>query len=258
MEDFFWRASDHFDEMGFDNEAKEDIRGTASRGLRPGVDGIDWLHINNANYLGPNKWFDDGDKRFHPENVVIDSRHANFIAVISKETGEIVWRVGPDFSPGNPEHKLGQIIGQHHAHMIPKGLPGEGNILVFDNGGFGGYGDTKLRTYSRVLEFNPVTMEVVWEYKDRIGLYPLPLSGENHRFFSFFISSAQRLPNGNTLITEGATGRIIEVTKDKEIVWEYISPYIASTTQVLPVPLPVEPPLNAIYRAYRVPEDWLP
>jgi hypothetical protein len=131
-------------------------------------------------------------------------------------------------------------------------------LLVFDNGGFGGYGDTKLRTYSRVLEFNPVTMEVVWEYKDRIGLYPLPLSGENHRFFSFFINSAQRLPNGNTLITEGATGRIIEVTKDKEIVWEYISPYIVSTTQVLPVPLPVELPHNAIYRAYRVPEDWLP
>jgi len=108
------------------------------------------------------------------------SRNANFIAIISRETGEIVWRVGPDYSPGNPEDKLGQIIGQHHAHMIPKGLPGEGNILVLDNGGIGGYGDSKIRAYSRVLEFNPVTMEIVWEYSDRTGL-DIAFSGENHR-----------------------------------------------------------------------------
>ena len=48
---FFWRASDHFDEMGFDDEGKEDIRGTASLGPRPGVDGIDWLHINDRKIL---------------------------------------------------------------------------------------------------------------------------------------------------------------------------------------------------------------
>ena len=71
----------------------------------------------------------------------------------------------------------GQIIGQHHAHMIPKGLPGEGNILIYDNGGWAGYGvpdrmskdGTKvdLRDYSRVVEINPVTLEVVWELKGR-------------------------------------------------------------------------------------------
>ena len=38
------------------------------------------------------------------------------------------------------ERKLGWIIGQHHAHIIPRGLPGEGNLLVFDNGGWAGYG----------------------------------------------------------------------------------------------------------------------
>jgi hypothetical protein len=144
----------------------------------------------------------------------MDSRKANFIAIISRETGEIVWRVGPDYSPGNPEDKLGQIIGMHHAHMIPKGLPGEGNILVLDNGGFAGYGDSKIRAYSRVLEFNPITMEIVWEYSDRTGL-DIPFSGENQRFFTLFNGSAQRLPNGNTLITDGVTGAIIEVTKDK-------------------------------------------
>jgi hypothetical protein len=253
---FFWRATDHFDEMGFDDEAKEDIRRTASRDLSF-AGGVDLLHTNSASYLGPNKWYDGGDERFHPENVIMDSRKANFIAIISRETGEIVWRVGPDYSSGKPEHKLGQIIGQHHAHMIPKGLPGEGNILVLDNGGIGGYGGRKLRAYSRVLEFNPITLDIVWEYSDRTGL-DLLSSGENERFFTPFTGSAQRLPNGNTIIAEGTTGAIIEVTKDKEVVWEYISSYTSSATQVLPVALPVELPINPVYRAYRVPEEWLP
>jgi hypothetical protein len=51
----------------------------------------------------------------------------------------------------------------------------------------------------------------------------MPVHG--NRFYRPFISSAQRLPNGNTLITEGSGGRIFEVTSDHEIVWEYISAY---------------------------------
>jgi hypothetical protein len=45
-------------------------------------------------------------------------------------------------------------------------------------------------------------------------------------FFSFMISGANRLPNGNTLITEGATGRLFEVTPERETVWEYVSPFV--------------------------------
>jgi len=44
-------------------------------------------------------------------------------------------------------------------------------------------------------------------------------------FSSYNISSAERLPNGNTLICEGAPGRIFEVTPDSHIVWEYMNPY---------------------------------
>ncbi|WP_257644745.1 arylsulfotransferase family protein [Providencia stuartii] len=62
------------------------------------------------------------------------------------------------------------------------------------------------------------------------------------------MSSAQRLLNGNTLITEGSNGRLIEVTKENRIVWEYISPYQSSGLEAH----------NKIYRAYRVPYDWLP
>ena len=63
-----------------------------------------------------------------------------------------------------------------------------------------------------------------------------------------FISSAQRLPNGNTLITEGSDGRIFEVTADHELVWEYVSPYWGNGNLNM----------NLVYRAYRAPYDWVP
>jgi hypothetical protein len=150
---------------------------------------------------------------------------------------------------------LGWIIGQHHAHMIPRGLPGEGNMLIFDNGGWAGYGapnpgspmglKNALRDYSRVLEFDPITLEIKWQYTPREAGLVHPV--DNNRFYSPFISSAQRLPNGNTLITEGSGGRLLEVTRDHEIVWEYISPYWGKLFGV-----------NMVYRAYRLPYDWVP
>ena len=125
--------------------------------------------------------------------------------------------------------------------MIPEGLPGEGDILVFDNGGQSGYGGSMsapryTRSYSRVVEFDPVTLEIVWQYGEQ--------SGEEY-FFSQDISSAQRLPNGNTLITEGRNGRIFEVTAEKEIVWEFS---VSSTGKKD----------SSIYRAYRIPPEWVP
>jgi hypothetical protein len=115
--------------------------------------------------LGKNKWYNAGDERFNPENIMICSRHANIIAIICRETGEIVWKIGPDYSQKTEEgKKIGQIVGPHHAHMIPEGLPGAGNILVFDNGGFSGYGilgmPNKFRCYSRVIEINPYTLDI--------------------------------------------------------------------------------------------------
>ena len=68
-----------------------------------------------------------------------------------------------------------------------------------------------------------------------------------YSFYSPLISSAQRLPNGNTLITEGSGGRMIEVTSEHELVWEYISPYYG-----------MDGKSNYVYRAYRVPYEWVP
>lgn len=132
-----WRASDHFEQFGFDEAARNALfRNPCLQGEAGG----DWMHINSMSVLGENKWYDQGDERFHPENIIIDGRNSNILAIISKKTGDIVWKLGPDFNESEATKKLGWIIGQHHLHMIPKGLPGEGDLLVFDNGGEGGYG----------------------------------------------------------------------------------------------------------------------
>jgi outer membrane protein assembly factor BamB len=211
--------------------------------------------MNSISTLGPNRWYDQGDKRFHPDNIIWDGRQTNIIAITDKESGKIVWQIGPDYDRSQALRELGWIIGQHHAHMIPRGLPGEGNILVFDNGGFAGYGspnpgaptghNNALRDYSRIIEFDPITLKVIWQYSyEEAGYLP---KMNNSDFYSPLISSAQRLPNGNTLITEGSSGRIFEVTKPFEIVWEYVSPYYGINNNA-----------NFVYRAYRVPYDWVP
>lgn len=69
------------------------------------------------------------------------------------------------------------------------------------------------------MEVNPETDEIAWEYRDE-----MPCD-----FYSTYISSCQRLPNGNTLIDEGAIGRFFEVNKEKEIVWEYLSPFYSDS-----------------------------
>ena len=236
-----WVASDHIDEFGFSAAARNAIK--AAPGVNAGRGSFDWLHINSATYVGPNHWFDEGDQRFAPSNVIISSRQASFLAIVARD-GKIVWRLGPDFSESKELRAIRQIIGQHHAHIIPKGLPGAGNLLVFDNGGASGYGFTNpnapegsnsfARATSRVLEINPVTLELVWSYA-------------GPRFYGSNISGAQRLPNGDTMITEGPTGRLFEVTKEGKIVWEYIYPVFSGAQST-----------NNVYRGYRLPYDWIP
>ena len=249
-----WVLSDHFDEL----DLREDSKNTLFRNpnVRPARGGIaDWAHTNSMALLGPNRFFDAGDERFHPDNVIICCRDLNTTLIISKATGKVVWKLGPYFDQTPELRALGWIIGQHHAHMIPRGLPGEGNIMIFDNGGWAGYGSPNpasvngekyaTRDYSRVLEIDPVTLKIVWQLtpKEMGRVFPVDYS----RFYSPFVSSAQRLPNGNTLITAGATGSIIEVTAQHEVVWEYITPYWGKIV-----------PINQVYRAYRVPYEWIP
>lgn len=245
---FEWHASDHIDEMGFSAQERRAIW------LNPGGAGLiilclpgDWIHINSASLVGKNKWYDQGDERFNPENIIISTRNTNFMAIISRQTGHIVWRLGPDFSQKTVEgRKLGSMVGFHNVHIIPDGLPGAGDVLVFDNGGAAGYGllgfPGKFRLYSRVLEFNPITLDIIQEYKHPYGSSVLVRTGDLHKFFSATMSSVQRLPNGNTFVTESLTGRVFQITPDNRVVWEITTPLRA----------------NEIDRAYMVPPDWVP
>lgn len=119
-------------------------------------------------------------------------RNMSTVFIVSKDLGKIVWTYQGNYRGG--------LEYGHEVHMIPPGLPGAGNILIFDNGAF--------RGESVVLEVNPSTDTIVWKYEN----------GKD--FFCRVQGAAQRLPNGNTLISDDTTPRVFEVTPDGEIVWQ--------------------------------------
>jgi hypothetical protein len=150
----------------------------------------DYLHANSVEVIEG----EDAERLpFASEGqVLLSFREIGTIAVLDIEKEEIVWAL------------RGPWLGQHDPDILANG-----NMLLFDN--FGHYGTGGL---SRVIEFNPATSEIVWTYA----------GDENHLFESRIRSNQERLPNGNTLITESDGGRLIEVTPDHEIVWEFVNP----------------------------------
>lgn len=133
------------------------------------------------------------------ENILVSLRLLNTIAIIDKNKRKIKWRWG--------HHKLGH---QHNPTMIDNG-----NILIFDNGLHTQISSNGIGSCTRVLEVNPKTNKIEWEYKDR----------NKAKFYTPVCGSAQRLPNDNTLICESTKGRLFEVTPDKEVVWEFFNPF---------------------------------
>ena len=160
---------------------------------------FDWAHNNTCQVIPPNETHEreqaderEGeDPRFAPGNLTVSYRSLDVIGVIERGSGEIVWAWGPD-----------ELDGQHNPHVLANG-----NVLLFDNG--------TRRGYSRVIELDPLTEEIVWEYT----------ATPKESFFSPYISGAQRLPNGNTLIREGMEAHLFEVTPDGEVVWDFVNPF---------------------------------
>jgi len=152
-------------------------------------------------------------------DILTSFHRLNTIAIINKSTGAIKWRWGP-----------GEIAHPHDPSMLDNG-----NILVFDNGW---HRPATIFSYSRVLEVN-LDGQVIWEFKEESPLH----------YYCSFISGCQRLPNGNTLICEGAIGRFIEVTPEKEIVWEYNCPFYT-------IKYPVVGLTNLVFRAHRYAPDY--
>jgi hypothetical protein len=125
--------------------------------------------------------------------VLLSFRELGAIGVLDPESAALVWLT------------RGPWLGQHDPDILPNG-----NILLFDN-----YGHfEKPEGRSRVIEFDPATIELIWQYP---GTAEQPLE-------SLIRASQQRLENGNTLITESSGGRILEVTPAGEIVWQFVNP----------------------------------
>lgn len=162
-------------------------------------------------------------------NIIVSFRNISTVVIIDRQTGEIIWTLGDD------------VLAQQH---FPNELP-NGNILIFDNGAHRRH--TALN-FSRVIEVSRKTKEIVWEYTDT----------PPQNFFSSYISGAQRLANGNTLITEGAFGRIFEVTLAGEIVWEYVNPHFAARNLPGQKPSVTDGEQNSVFRAFRYAAEEIP
>jgi arylsulfotransferase ASST len=116
-------------------------------------------------------------------DILISLRDTNVVAVIDHKNKSIKWSWG-----------WGELDKQHHATVTGD------NVLIFDNG--------TGRNFSRVIEVDPRTRNIIWDFR-------------NPRFFSTSRGGAQRLPNGNTLITDSDNGRVFEITSKGKMIWEY-------------------------------------
>ena len=149
-------------------------------------------------------------------DVLVSFRYNHLMAVIDRQSKKFKWTLC-DWSFGQ----------QHNVDVLDNG-----NLLFFANGANVLYGGPTAG--SSVIELDYGTKEIVWRYQ----------GSPTATFFSWFISGAQRLGSGNTLICEGAWGRLFEVTPEGDIVWEYVNPYFSEDH-------PNFKGGNYVFRAYR-------
>lgn len=154
-----------------------------------GVTYLDPTHANSVEFMRRPE-LTTRHPLFAAGNVLVTMRHQDAVMVLRWETGELVWSWGRE-----------ELEGPHDATVLDNG-----HILIFDNG--------LRRGWSRVIELDPVTERIVWQYR----------ATPPESFYSASRGSSQRLPNGNTLIAESDRGRVFEVTPEGEIVWTWLNP----------------------------------
>jgi Arylsulfotransferase (ASST) len=179
-----------------------------------------WEHMDPAEFPitavqdGRDEWTHaNGFFEMSDGNILLSFRNVSSVIMINRTTGEVYWRLGAP-----------PLSGQHAPYILANG-----HILVFDNGP---HRLDETFPFSRVLEIDPATKNIVWKFQEAIPA----------NFFSPRISNARRLPNGNTLINEGWFGRFFEVTPEGQVVWEYVNPHFAG---------PARAPSNQVFRVYR-------
>jgi hypothetical protein len=224
-----WSTYEHLDEIkeGFDRRSFLDtiLDGLLAEGdsatvyeniqKQPGMFRLkgnrqyfDYLHLNTITRL-PGTPLGRTDSRFREGNLLICFRNINQIGILEEGSMDVLWAWGE-----------GELQWPHHPTMLENG-----NILVFDNG--------VQRRSSRVIEIEPLSGRIVWEYQ----------ADPPSSFYTSQRGSAQRLPNGNTLICDGNGGRAFEVDAGGETVWEWFNPDIENGRR------------EQIYRIARYPAD---
>lgn len=249
----------------------------------------DWLHCNSLDYnpaldqivinsvRGEFYVIDHG-------NTFLVGNPSGSMALAAGPAGDFLYRFGDParYSQGSPPSILTnwtisttgnkQIGGAHHASWIPDGFPGAGHLLVFNNGqnlfehtqgsyvfeinafldalatDTGAYVNPPDAGYETWLPSSPtsgknpklMSRQIVWSYSSK----------SSHAMFSHIGSSAQRLPNGNTLICADTEGHILEVTSAGDVVWEYINP--VTSDGILKLKRDNWPMYNSIFRAFRI------
>jgi len=253
----------------------------------------DWNHCNSLDYNADLDNICINAKHFsefyvidHGATFVSTTDASANIAAARSDTGDFIYRFGNPaaYNQGDPAgyHTEGdqqmyashdiQWIGGANSAYDASVLPGAGNFLIFDNGTW-----CTNMTHSEVLEIdgydeaagayvNPPDAGYITGYGGGyggVGAASYKLSNQiawyfrskyNNSFCGTFISGAQRLPNGNTLICSGPTGHFFEVTADKEVVWEYIQPIKATGIQTIQY----DSDANAMmtFRCLRYPADY--
>ena len=183
--------------------------------LDPEKDVITEVQGTREEWTHANSVFEEPDA-----NLLVSFRDISTVIRIERSTGKILWKLGAP-----------PLGGQHAPYRLANG-----NILMFDNGP---HRLDHTFPYSRAIEVNSANNEIVWKYQE----------AREFNFFSPRISNAVRLPNGNTLINEGSFGRFFEVTREGDVVWEYVNPYFGPPTQA------VKLQQNNVFRIYRYSDE---
>lgn len=157
---------------------------------------FDVLHANSARWM---RYPELAERHplYGPRNVLVSLRRQDLIFVIDMDTRSVVWSW------------RGETERQHDASVLP-----DGTILLFDNG-------FQARGWSRVLEVDPLTKEIVWSYKA-----PNP-----EDFYAPARGTVQRLAGGNVLVGDSYAGRAFEIDRSGRTVWRFV------TTDVSPAKL---------------------
>lgn len=220
--------------------------------------GADWAHVNSVDY-NPDLDQIMLNSRYFSEFWIIDhstttEEAAGHTGGNAGKGGDILYRWGNPRIYGRGTSADQSLFGPHDVHWITDGLPDAGKIMIFNNGQSRPSG-----TYSSIDIIVPpvdATGNYIINSIDAYGPTTLDwtyVADPPQSFYSSFISGAQRLPNGNTLICEGARGRIFEVDTEGNTHWEYISPvaFGGPLTQGQPVG-----GQNSVFRAYRYAPDY--